>query len=707
MESKGFYEFGEFRLCPSTERLWKGDEALKIEPQLYSLLLLFVKQPGVVVTRDTIERIVWAGRPVSDEAIRAALKKLRDVLADDARSPRFIKTIPKQGYKWLAPVSENLDTGKQDIINKPVVWTIIAICIACVTSLFLVTSFSVEKTYDSDKTASPVVNRLTQLTGSEVNADYNAAQNKLAFLHRDSRSSPQQLYIKTLNDGVVTRLSWDNANYSDSRWCPKGEKLAFTRLDEQGYSFHIAHFLPDGEVSRVENIDSELLQNKFVVGWLADDKGLLLAEKLTQGQQHSIYAFTFSDNRLQALTSPNVAGRGDYNAALSFNGEMLAVLREEVAKEASLIITSLVSGDMVAKTRLPFVPSRLAWHENTSVAMTNFYGEHVRFNLSTQSLNEAPVLPDNSLDIFSTCGEQCYVLRQHNGNFLDLQEQPMSSLLKSVPKSEQTPLLQQGRLIRRAGAQDFPQYFSQGNGLLFVSLHGKRLLFQRTSTSNIIESIASLDATNPISAIALSPDSTRFVGISNGRIFTSSLNNDSADVEHSVNFITSAMERYENPVWDSDSQHLFVTRISGNVPSIVRLNIDTLESSHVVDGLIAFTLEPDTTDMAYGILSTLSLVELHRQDGQWVRGQTMGQVAAASPNRWKIANNIFYYTKHVMPEAFMCAIPLGKVQAATEEVCWSIGDNRFRLHFDIDFHRQKVMLVESLSAESDVIKLTW
>ena len=92
MESKVFYKFGAFRLCSSTERLWKGDEALKIEPQLYSLLLLFVQHPGVVVTRDTIQKSVWAGRPVTDEAIRAALKKLRDVLADDARSPRFIKT---------------------------------------------------------------------------------------------------------------------------------------------------------------------------------------------------------------------------------------------------------------------------------------------------------------------------------------------------------------------------------------------------------------------------------------------------------------------------------------------------------------------------------------------------------------------------------------------------------------------------------------
>lgn len=59
----------------------------------------------------------------------------------------------------------------------------------------------------------------------------------------------------------------------------------------------------------------------------------------------------------------------------------------------------------------------------------------------------------------------------------------------------------------------------------------------------------------------------------------------------------------------------------------------------------------------------------------------------------------------------MCEIPLGQEAFeidtfATTETCWSIGDNRFRLNFDIDIQTGKVILVESLSAESDIIKLT-
>ena len=93
-----------FELCTTSEQFFKQENRIAIEPQLFSLLHLLVTNRANIVSREQIESVVWAGRPATDESIRAAIKKLRDLLGDNARAPLFIKTIPKQGYKWLESV---------------------------------------------------------------------------------------------------------------------------------------------------------------------------------------------------------------------------------------------------------------------------------------------------------------------------------------------------------------------------------------------------------------------------------------------------------------------------------------------------------------------------------------------------------------------------------------------------------------------------
>lgn len=109
------YFFGEYKLNSLSEQLSYQNEHIKVEPQQFNLLLLLVSNCGDIVTRQQVQDAVWAGRPVSDEAIRVAIKKLRDIFNDDAKAPRFVKTLPRQGYRWLAPVEieENADSTKQ------------------------------------------------------------------------------------------------------------------------------------------------------------------------------------------------------------------------------------------------------------------------------------------------------------------------------------------------------------------------------------------------------------------------------------------------------------------------------------------------------------------------------------------------------------------------------------------------------------------
>jgi len=79
---------------------------LKIQEQPFRILALLLQRPGEIVTREELQESLWPeGTHVNfDGSLNAALKKLRAAIQDDAENPRFIETVPRQGYRFLAPV---------------------------------------------------------------------------------------------------------------------------------------------------------------------------------------------------------------------------------------------------------------------------------------------------------------------------------------------------------------------------------------------------------------------------------------------------------------------------------------------------------------------------------------------------------------------------------------------------------------------------
>jgi TolB-like protein/DNA-binding winged helix-turn-helix (wHTH) protein len=99
--------FGEgFELDLRPRRLRRGTHVLKLERIPFEILLLLLEHKNQIVPRDQIVSRVW-GQGVfldTDNSIRGAIRKLRQVLRDDAETPRFIQTVTGQGYRFIAPV---------------------------------------------------------------------------------------------------------------------------------------------------------------------------------------------------------------------------------------------------------------------------------------------------------------------------------------------------------------------------------------------------------------------------------------------------------------------------------------------------------------------------------------------------------------------------------------------------------------------------
>ncbi len=102
------YRFGPFDLFPSTRELLKQGSRLKVRPQPYQVLVVLLEHGGDVVTREELRERVWRADTFVDfeHGLNTAIKELRAVLSDSATEPRYIETIPKVGYRMIAPVEE-------------------------------------------------------------------------------------------------------------------------------------------------------------------------------------------------------------------------------------------------------------------------------------------------------------------------------------------------------------------------------------------------------------------------------------------------------------------------------------------------------------------------------------------------------------------------------------------------------------------------
>ena len=107
-ESKSAARFGVFAADLTARRLYKHGIEIRLQEQPFQVLALLLQSPGEVVSREELRQQLWPTDTfvAFDEGLNAAVNRLRRALGDSADNPRFIETIPRQGYRFIAPISE-------------------------------------------------------------------------------------------------------------------------------------------------------------------------------------------------------------------------------------------------------------------------------------------------------------------------------------------------------------------------------------------------------------------------------------------------------------------------------------------------------------------------------------------------------------------------------------------------------------------------
>lgn len=114
---RGSMRLGRFAFDPTSGELTDagaGGAVTRLQPQVAALLNVFLERPGTVVTRSELQSRLWPDTTVDfDEGLNYCIRQLRLALGDDASAPRFIETLPRRGYRLIAPV----DSG--DVPSRP------------------------------------------------------------------------------------------------------------------------------------------------------------------------------------------------------------------------------------------------------------------------------------------------------------------------------------------------------------------------------------------------------------------------------------------------------------------------------------------------------------------------------------------------------------------------------------------------------------
>src|SRR5512134_3456867 len=97
--------FNDFELDEANASLLRRGRPVALAPTPFTLLCALARRPGTLLTKHALLDKVWGHQFVSDSVLKTAISDLRTVLGDDPRSPRFIETVARRGYRFIAPVT--------------------------------------------------------------------------------------------------------------------------------------------------------------------------------------------------------------------------------------------------------------------------------------------------------------------------------------------------------------------------------------------------------------------------------------------------------------------------------------------------------------------------------------------------------------------------------------------------------------------------
>jgi len=131
--------FFDFELDPATGELWRRGHTVPLERQPAIALACLASHAGRLVTRDELRRAIWPDdvHVDFDRGMNYCIRQLRAALGDEARQPVFIETVPRQGYRFIAPIQPQAPVAQHALFGRRAIAGLMVATVMALTSATL------------------------------------------------------------------------------------------------------------------------------------------------------------------------------------------------------------------------------------------------------------------------------------------------------------------------------------------------------------------------------------------------------------------------------------------------------------------------------------------------------------------------------------------------------------------------------------------
>ncbi|WP_337843038.1 winged helix-turn-helix domain-containing protein [Rheinheimera sp.] len=404
---------GDWWYLPQLDKLVKLDEQAKVQQKLeldnlcQSVLNYFLLNPGRLISKEELLKEVWHLSSVTDGRIARVISILRDVLSDDVKSPTYIETINKRGYRFIATVEIVEIKAPAPTDSEPVktakhwLWAV-GVASALIIGVFgwFYLQPGPEKT--EDKVLFGHWAPVSSMDGFEYYPSLSKDGRYLVYSYAKAGQLKHALMLQDLTTQQKYALVDNGTDNFGAGFSPDGRQIAYQRL----------HFRESCEIRLLTLADDEyrsvLKDEKLTdcgknsvsarISWSPDGNSLLYSSSESEEARMAIFNYDFQTKNVRQLLLPSPLGFGDFVARYSNKGDQIAFLRDIASEAVQLWLMDLKSQETAMLLQLENAyPGDIVWSKDDQTILFPGFANSIEKVDLAEPVQKTAIVTDNRI----------------------------------------------------------------------------------------------------------------------------------------------------------------------------------------------------------------------------------------------------------------------------------------------------------------------